>query len=302
VAPGCPAGRQDGPVSVCRATVLLLLAGPVAAQSLRVLSEFQRVDPFGEVVAADRMRQPREILSPGVARNAFASFQIAATVPERNPFFLFVQTNPPEIFHISLYEELYVKTDAGWIPDALEPAKVPTFGALPYLPSPIPKQNTLSYWLDLWVPADAPVQRVRLEVLMKIGSGWVMYPMEVRVLPSVAPTVQEHHAALPPITARSDAPVWGPFRNLMCNARESGREERLSTRRLIRRNALQDVALARSLDAAHQGDVRAAIVGRVGLGDRARWCQSPLATGELDTEWLLRVRDLIYRMAGTPAK
>jgi hypothetical protein len=88
----------------------------------------------------------------------------------------------------------------------------------------------------------------------------------------------------------------------MCNARESGREERLSTRRLIRRNALQDVALARSLDAAHQGDVRAAIVGRVGLGDRARWCQSPLATGELDTEWLLRVRDLIYRMAGTPAK
>lgn len=289
-------------MSVCRAAVLLLLAGPVPAQSLRVLSEFQRVDPFGEVVAADRTPQPREILSPGVARNAFASFQIAATVPERTPFFLFVQTNPPDIFQISLYEELYVKTNAGWIPDALEPAKVPTFGALPYLPSPIPKQNTLSYWLDLWVPADAPVQRVRLEVLMKIGRGWVMYPMEVRVLPAVAPAVPDHHAALPPVTARSDAPVWGPFRSFLCNARETGRDERLSTRRLIHRNASQDVALARSLDAAHQGDVRASIVRRIGLNDRARWCQSPFATGELDTEWLLRVRDLIYRMAGTPAK
>jgi hypothetical protein len=274
----------------------------VPAQSLRVLSEFQRVDPFGEVVAADRTPQPREILSPGVARNAFASFQIAATVPERTPFFLFVQTNPPDIFQISLYEELYVKTGAGWIPDALQPAKVPAFGALPYLPSPIPKQTTLSYWLDLWVPADASVQRVRLEVLMKIGSGWVMYPMEVRVLPAVVPTVPDHHAALPLITARADASVWSSFRNFLCNARETGRNERLSTRRLIHRNAMQDLALARSLDAAHQGDVRAAIVRRIGLGDRARWCQSPLAAGELDTEWSLRVRDLLYRMAGGPAK
>jgi len=289
-------------VSVNRAAVLLLLAGPVPAQSLRVLSEFQRVDPFGEVVAADRTPQPREILSPGVARNAFASFQIAATVPERTPFFLFVQTNPPDIFQISLYEELYVKTGAGWIPDALQPAKVPAFGALPYLPSPIPKQTTLSYWLDLWVPADAPVQRVRLEVLMKIGSGWVMYPMEVRVLPAVVPTIPDHHAALPLITARADASVWSAFRNFLCNARQTGRDERLSTRRLIHRNAMQDIALARSLDAAHQGDVRAAIVRRIGLGDRARWCQSPLAAGELDTEWSLRVRDLLYRMAGGPAK
>jgi hypothetical protein len=105
------------------------------------------------------------------------------------------------------------------------------------------------------VPADAPVQRVRLEVLMKIGTGWVMYPMEVRVLPAVAPAVPDHHAALPPVTARSDAPVWGPFRSFLCNARETGRDERLSARRLIHRNASQDVALARSLDAAHQGDV-----------------------------------------------
>jgi hypothetical protein len=30
------------------------MAGPVLAQSLRILSEFQRVDPFGEVVTSHR--------------------------------------------------------------------------------------------------------------------------------------------------------------------------------------------------------------------------------------------------------
>jgi len=73
-------------VIVSRAVVFLLLAGPVHPQSLRVLSEFQRVDPFGDVVAVDRTVNPREILSPAVARNAFASFHVAVSVPEREPF------------------------------------------------------------------------------------------------------------------------------------------------------------------------------------------------------------------------
>jgi hypothetical protein len=93
----------------------------------------------------------------------------------------------------------------------------------------------------------------------------------------------------------------GPFRNFLCNARETGRDERLSVRRLIHRNALQDMGLARSLNVAHQGDVRSAILQPIGSGDRARWCQAPLVAGELDTEWFLRVRDLIYRLAGASA-
>ena len=213
-----------------RAAVLLLLAGPVYPQSLRVLSEFQRVDPFGDVVAVDRTANPREILSPALARNAFASFQMAVSVPEREPFFVYVQTNPANVFEISLYEELYVKTSAGWIPDALEPTKMPAFGTLPYLPLPIPGQNTVCYWLDVWVPGETPVQRVRLEVLLKVGPGWMMYPMEVRVTPAVVPSVEADSAALPPVIARADTSVLGPFRNFICSGRETRREERLSAR------------------------------------------------------------------------
>ena len=283
---------------VCRAVVFLLLAGPVFPQSLRVLSEFQRVDPFGEVVPADRTGHPREILSPAVSRNAFASFQVAVSVPQFTPFFLFVQTNPPNVFQISLFEELYTKTGTGWIPDALQPTKLPAFGTLPYLPMPIPRQNTLSYWLDVWVPAETAVQRVRLEVLLKVGRDWFMYPMEVRVTPAVAPSIQEHSAALPPFTARADAAALGPFRNFVCHAREAGREERLSVRRLIHRNAVADLALARALDASSQGDLRAEMLQRAGAGDRAAWCKSPLAPGAWGAEWFLRIRDLMYSKAG----
>ena len=279
--------------------VLLLLAGPVHAQSVRVVSEFQRTDPFGEVVRVDRTEHPREILSPAVARNAFASFHIAVTVGEREPFFVYVQTNPPDIFHISLYKELYVKTAAGWIPDALEAVQIPAFDTLPYLPWPIPGQNTVSYWMDVWVPAETPVERVRLEVLVKVGRGWVEYPMEVRVMRAVAPTMLERHATLPAVTARADASVYRPFRNFVCNTRESGHTERLSVRRMIHRNAVQDLALARALE-GRAGDLRAELLGRAGVVDKKQWCQSPATMAEQGAEWFLRVRDATYRRANLP--
>jgi len=280
-----------------RVICCLLLAGPVQAQSLRVVSEFQRVDPFGAVVPVDRTPRPREILSPEVARNAFASFHIVASAPERDPFFIYVQTNPPDVFQISLYKELYVKTDAGWIPDALEPVKLPAFDTLPYLPLPIPGQNAVSYWMDIWVPAQTVVERVRLEVLMKAGRGWILYPMEVRVMPAVAPTIREHQAALPPVSERADATVYGPFRDFLCNAHEPARKERLSVRAMIHRNAVQDLALARALE-GRGNDLRMELLHRAGVEDKQQWCLPAGATEPPGTEWFLRVRDAIYRKGG----
>jgi hypothetical protein len=275
-----------------------LLVLPVPAQSLRVLSEFQRVGPFGEVVSVDRTPEPREIISPAVARNAFASFHIAVSVPEREPFFLYVQTNPPNVFQISVYDELYVKAGAGWIPDALQPVRLPAFGILPYLPLPVPGQNTLSYWLDVWVPAETAIQRVRLEVLVKIGRGWLMYPMEVRVTPAVAPTITERDVALPEPEERADASVIGPFGDFLCNARERGRDKRLSVRRLVHRNAVQDLALARALAGRDDSAFRDKLLSRAGVADRDAWCKSPSEMGQQSPEWFVRVRDWIYRQAG----
>src|SRR2546428_82444 len=82
----------------------LLACGLLPAQELKVWSEFQRIDPFGEVVAVDRVEHPREILSPAVARNAFVSFHVAVTVPENTPSFLYLQQNP-EWLKITMYKE-----------------------------------------------------------------------------------------------------------------------------------------------------------------------------------------------------
>src|ERR1700735_5555602 len=57
---------------------LLLLAHvvPLAAQSVKIYSEVQRIDPFGQIVPIDRSDHPREILSPALLRNAHSTFHI----------------------------------------------------------------------------------------------------------------------------------------------------------------------------------------------------------------------------------
>src|SRR5689334_20851005 len=101
--------------------------------------------------------------------------------------------------------------------------------------------------------------------------------MEVRVLAAVPPSVTEHRAKLPLIAAPGDAAVNGPWRGFLCNAREPGREERLSVRRLIHRNAAQDLALARA--GRNQDQLRMESARRAGVEDVKRWCRSPAAMG-----------------------
>ena len=61
------------------AALLALTAGALCAQTVQVYSELAQLNDAGEVVAP---ANPREILSPAAARNAFSSFQIAIQVPK----------------------------------------------------------------------------------------------------------------------------------------------------------------------------------------------------------------------------
>jgi hypothetical protein len=274
------------------------LAEAASAQSLSVVSEFQRFGPFGEVLPVDRVDQPREILSPALARNAYSSFRIVVNIPAETPYFLYVQSNPANLFEIALYKEIYIKAGEQWIPDVLEETKIPTFGMLPYLPAPILGQNTVSYWLDLRVPADAPVRRARLEVLLKVGNRWVIYPMEVRLVEAQVPGIRWTGAKLPPLADRADNPVNGPLSVYLCRSKESASKEPLTARALIRRNALQDMALAQALEGKRgRGAVTAEILSRAGSQKAADWCRAHSTPPELGAEWYLRVRDWLYRQS-----
>jgi hypothetical protein len=248
--------------------------------ALRVYSEFQRVDPFGDVLAVDRAVSPREILSPAVVRNGYASFHVVVTTRPKETYFLAVQSNPADVFEWSIYEERLVRRGAAWIPDVLHELRSPYFGAMPDPDSTVPGQTTRAYLLDVWVPPETPVGTVRLEVLVKIGL-WSVYPMEVRVLPAHVPDrpFTMRPPALPPPELDASAAVWGPLAAWLAGGVETASDAPTSVRAVIRRNAAQDMALARP-------ELRAQILGMAWNGG---------LSSSLGAEWYLRVRDLVYR-------
>jgi hypothetical protein len=240
----------------------LLAVSALPAQELKIWSEFQRIDPFGKVVAVDRVDNPREILSPAAARNAWTSFHVALTIAENTPSFLYIQQNP-ELFRVTVYKEHFTKTADGWIPDRLTEVKAPCTVLLPDSSDPIPQQNTVAYWLDIWVPGNTPVGRMRMQAVLKSGERWLVYPMEVRVTSAIVPKIGAVSGRVAPVTARADAFV------------RSGGAERAdvaSIRHMIRRNAAQDEALAHAVEVL-----------------------PPKPPKELGAEGYLKVRDFLLR-------
>jgi hypothetical protein len=140
---------------------------------------------------------------------------VAITIPESVPTYLYVQQNP-EWFQVNVYKEEYSQTAGAWLPDRLREVKLPALTVLPDVDRAIPRQTTVVYWLDVWVPEKTEVGRMRMQVLLNVAERWLMYPMEFRVVPPVVPKLP--------------APA-----------------ERDSVRALIRRNARQYEALAKAL-------------------------------------------------------
>jgi len=261
--------------------MLLMAASGLSGQGVDIYSEFQRVDPYGEIVAADRAPQPREILSPGVARNAWASFQVAVHMPANDSYLLYVVTNPLDACRVALYKEHFVETSDGWAPDRLtELRRLPDFGFMPDPDDGVPGQSTRVYLLDIWIPPDAPEGRFRLEVQLKTGS-WVVRPMEVRVLAARVPdlAVTKVAPALPPVESPADAAAAGPLADYLSGAPAGAYSTPATVRAVIRRNAIQDMALARQVTSTE--------------ALRDQWMNFAVSRF-LGAEWWLRLRDSVY--------
>ena len=239
-----------------------LAGGLLSGQSVQVYSEFAQIGDAGEVVAPE---SPREILSPAVARNAFSSFQLAIQVPRGVKFLVYVGQNPDNAAKVTLY-----RRDGG----KLVPIVVPYEG-----------ESSQVLWMDLWVDADAPVRRVKIEPQVGIGGDWVTYPMEVRVSEPVVPRV----------TVESTRTPLEIMRLYLCHGRRfvtlDGVGVSLSS--LHSRNAQQDVELAAAGSDAVRQEIKRAMGG----------CD---AKPPADPEFYLRVRDVFFaptqkvRGDGTP--
>jgi hypothetical protein len=261
-----------------------LAAGSLAAQTIEVRSEFLRSDPRGEILSSDATPRPREILSPALVRNGFTSFHVVVR-SDRINYFLYVSANPPDILKTAVYKEIFTRRGDQWIPDGLKPVKSPDFAVIPDPELEAPDQSARAYLLDVWVPPDAKPGRVRLEVQVKAG-GWVIYPMEVRIVDAKVPEIQRvSRDPLPGVEAPAYEAVLAPLEAYL-NGDHGGAAPRKkipgTIREAVRRNAEQDAALARTLDHAQ-------LEPAIKIRTEAK---------QSNGEWYLGVRDLIYRLAG----
>jgi hypothetical protein len=147
-----------------KTAVFLLLLPAVWSQPLRLYSEFAKIDATGKVTAP---AEPREILSPAIARNAFSSFQVVVDVPRGTTYQLYVAQNPENAVEVTLYRENG---------DRLERVEQPVSG-----------NSTQVFWMDLWTARDAPVARIKVEPQLHVNNDWVIYPMEARVMEATVP-------------------------------------------------------------------------------------------------------------------
>jgi hypothetical protein len=280
------------------------LAPAAPAQDIRLYSEFERFDPFGNAVAADRDLNPREILSPAMARNGHLSLHVVITAPAGTNYLLYTGSNPPGILQVRLYREHFSRCGAdGYCPDWLTPQNTPAFGAIPEYDSDLApevraSQTTRCYLLDIWAPPDTPPRRVRVEVLLKLGT-WYVAPLEVRVVeplvPNVPPDIASHRAPdaviaddVAPIDAPSSATAEEQLLRYLAGLPPQLPLQLLRVRDFIQRNAAEDMLVARSLELRE--DVP---------GPRFPWLNllswSPLAHPGVGAEWYLRVRDFLYQ-------
>jgi hypothetical protein len=295
---------------VCRLLCWSLLAVAAVAQPIKVYSEFQRIDPFGNVLAVDRAESPREILSPALARNAWASFFVVLRPPAAAGWYGYIAQNPENAVDVKVYRPIYAKQGETWIPDALEPLAL-TEGRLPDMTPQVPGQTVIPLWLELFVAPDAKVRRTRLEVQLNTGNYWVVYPMELRIQSARVPAVT---GPLEPVAAPglpASVTAEGPLRGYVCGTKpggppagNGGANPPPTIRAAILRNARQDAALARSLEELiGRETVLADLASKTPVGQPEKFCKGFTPPKERGAEWYQPVRDYLYRTAfvGKPA-
>jgi hypothetical protein len=273
---------------VCLFGLLAVPAAMLCGQQITVFSEFQRPGPDGMVVSVDRAPARREILSPALVRNGWASFLFTIEAPAGEFYTIYVAQNPGDTAKVDLYELEYAEAGATRIPDGLKPVRQPIQAALPE------GRKSQAYLLDLFLPASTPVERFRLEIQLYVAGRWTIYPMEMRPMEATAPPPPSLWGILAPVSARADATLVHALEAASCKP-GGGAEIKLDTlRAVILRNALQDLALARSQASGREDAFLEHLIRAGGWNSREEFCKNsgPAPRGP---EWWLRVRGSLYQ-------
>lgn len=164
---------------------LLLLAAVGQAAEVEWRPEFQRTDPYGEVVAADRSgaKFSGRLLA---ARGGYVSAQVV--VKSATPVAYGLAVESP--FPADLYREWFhrMEADGRYYPDALVPVAPGARFALPDPENRIAKQTAQVFWVDFWIPADAKPGTYAAAVTLTEGGRSRRAALQIAVTTAVIPS------------------------------------------------------------------------------------------------------------------
>ncbi len=281
------------------AAILRAQTPPPVHPDLRWYTEFKRPGPDGEPAAPDRAGGAREVLSPAVPRNGHATFHLVVTAPPGKQYNLYFGANPELVVRHTVYREHFVKDAAGWIPDRIEEVKLPLSGVIP-APGAAEGQTVDVFLVDLFIPGQSAVRRVRVEAQLNAGNDWIVSPLELRLQTAAIPLLTTTAGAIAPAGANSGETPYSVLRGYLCGKNEKYVEAEPGIRAFLRRNASQDVALARSLESKAKGGaaVRDSLAGVFGEPDVKTLCAQPRKPPPAyNPENYIKVRDYLYRLA-----
>jgi hypothetical protein len=240
-------------------------------QDITAYSEFVSIDPFGNTMPAE----PREILSPGLPRNGYASFRLAVDPgAEDKAYEVHVGLNPDDAVKCTLYREEFEQRDGRWVTVRLQPLPLP-YTYRPKSLTPLEGRKVHVYWLDVFVPANATVERIKIQPEILYDGSWIEYPMEGRILPLRFPAGPSAKAGNPVCAALGQKP-------------DTDRPAPLTPAWMHHRNAEQDARLIRQQPVA----ARSRMLQAVGVKDAAALCRMLNDPGQ--PEAMLRLRDPLH--------
>jgi len=169
------------------------------AAELQVQPEYLRTAPDGEIVPVDRaaVGRARPTGFTG-ARDGYVSFQVIAKL--RAPSDYSLELTPPSGLQVDLFREWYhpLGPDKAYFPDALVPAKNTYRSRLPEPDNRIEGQKAQAFWVDVWIPANAPPGDYPLQFRLTAGDGDARVKVPIRVLAATAPSedvvVMDHNS------------------------------------------------------------------------------------------------------------
>lgn len=153
------------------------------AASLDVYPEYQRPDPFGGVLEADR--SPAAGQHFATARGGYASFHLVAKLTAPGTYELTVQSP----LQVDVFREWFHKMARGgkYIPDALVPVTSPYKSAMPDPENRIPGQTAQAFWIDVWVPANTKPGTYPMNATLRAGNETATKAIEVQVTAAEVP-------------------------------------------------------------------------------------------------------------------